>query len=1307
MHKQDFSHTNKAKFFVILCFGFFTISVQALLFRDFLSIYEGTELAMGFFFFAWFLWIAVGAFAGKLLKKSSRFFKNHFELFLLLYIPAYILEYIIIQNTRVICGITPYELFPLFRMVPVSLFALAPVSFLTGLFFTMACTWMAQRKLSTEKKPESLPVASVYIAEVSGGCAGGVFVTLSLSAGMPQESVFLFTALLLCASVFIYRIIVFKEGKPVITGLLCGAVLLVLTGVIWNMAGGIWTNNIRRSKWSRLLPGENYQGSFSTSRGIYHFGEYKGMFTVISWGSVCESFPDPLYGSEIAALHLVQNPGARNILIIGQGALPVCREFLRFPRIQQVVWATPDPEYAYKLINILPPWFKQEINGLVVYRGDVQSLLSEESDIYDLVIIHLPDPVTLVLNKFFTREFYLDVKQHMTADSMLSVQTQGGENYLGGELVRVGASVFETLKDTFKDVVIKPGDQSWLLASDGEQLSGSLAVLYKRYEEFQQAENIYPVEGLDLLYQEDRAVFQKEKYDESVKETGKDFLINSANRPRAMLYSLLFSLKQAGNAILNPRITGFSVQYGLYIVIGGIILYCLFRGVYRFRSLKKKKKGALFSLKDIPYSRFDHLFLIFSAGLAGISVSEVLIFFYQLKFGSLYLHIGLISALFMLGLCIGGILIRRVLLFLKDEPWFFLPSVLGINLLLFGFIFLVNTTGHPIFYILLFFASGATAGCYIPIVAFRQKKEDIPAQQSGATIEFSDHLGATIGGLVTGVIFIPLTGAYATLVILCFLLGINLVLNLVSFFARGERKETDTHKGFIRLTGYCLTGICLFLVIVILLFNNILYATEVSPFSETAQILAKGNELEQKSVLVSGNREIPYYLVKGEAGEEDRYIFSTEHFAPGITGYSGPVLLAVLVSGSGELLDYTVMRSTETPVYLDYVSHILPQRLTGKNIFDPGLINQVDTVTGATMTSDAIIHSLSVAGTGFAQKVLEKGDDIQVTGTFHWSQVTGFIVLFFFIIALILRKFPLLWVRRVFLLAVIVLCGLVLNVQYSTDHLFRLGFRLTSISITILVAGIPLVSILFGNVYCGYLCPFGALQELIGDLRPAGLNTAPDKDKSYQFTRYLKYLLLFFLAIAAAATMNPSLFFFDPLIGFFRLYGGVVVVLFCLFILVLSFFYPRVWCRNLCPAGAFLSLVGQIKLFRFLVPRINPRYCDMGVQHHTDSDCICCDRCRITVYQKKVTKRTASGKGKIKERAFVFTVIILILMLAGGQFLPYAGKPAVKEPEIMSTERGGGKARDVDAGLIESLIEKGRLSDHEAEFYKKFELGKE
>jgi polyferredoxin len=84
----------------------------------------------------------------------------------------------------------------------------------------------------------------------------------------------------------------------------------------------------------------------------------------------------------------------------------------------------------------------------------------------------------------------------------------------------------------------------------------------------------------------------------------------------------------------------------------------------------------------------------------------------------------------------------------------------------------------------------------------------------------------------------------------------------------------------------------------------------------------------------------------------------------------------------------------------------------------------------------------------------------------------------------------------------------------------------------------------------------------------------------------------------------------DPLTTVFSRLREPWVLLLAAATIVLSFFYRRFWCRNLCPVGAFLSLLNiKNPLGRwFAEPR--PGHCDMGVRRADEADCLRCDRCR-------------------------------------------------------------------------------------------------
>jgi polyferredoxin len=216
-------------------------------------------------------------------------------------------------------------------------------------------------------------------------------------------------------------------------------------------------------------------------------------------------------------------------------------------------------------------------------------------------------------------------------------------------------------------------------------------------------------------------------------------------------------------------------------------------------------------------------------------------------------------------------------------------------------------------------------------------------------------------------------------------------------------------------------------------------------------------------------------------------------------------------------------------------------------------------------------------------------------------------------LAVAMRHQPGSWTRRVFLLTSLVVGGLLLNVQYSTQQVVALlSGNLPGAWLSgplFLVLAVPAIVLLFGNVYCGYVCPFGALQELVGDLRPASLATDPAK-QVWRYGRAVKYALLLLLLVLFALTRDYGVLSADPLITVFSTLRDWPVLVMGIIILAFSVVFRRFWCRNLCPAGAFLALLCGAKFLPTLAPPSGPARCDLGVRAASELDCICCDRCK-------------------------------------------------------------------------------------------------
>ena len=74
---------------VLFLYGYFSISGQTLLFREYLVAFNGNEMGISAFFVSWPLWIAIGASSRKFIKIET---PKSFS-FLLLYIPFLVIEW--------------------------------------------------------------------------------------------------------------------------------------------------------------------------------------------------------------------------------------------------------------------------------------------------------------------------------------------------------------------------------------------------------------------------------------------------------------------------------------------------------------------------------------------------------------------------------------------------------------------------------------------------------------------------------------------------------------------------------------------------------------------------------------------------------------------------------------------------------------------------------------------------------------------------------------------------------------------------------------------------------------------------------------------------------------------------------------------------------------------------------------------------------------------------------------------------------------------------------------------------------------
>jgi len=200
--------------------------------------------------------------------------------------------------------------------------------------------------------------------------------------------------------------------------------------------------------------------------------------------------------------------------------------------------------------------------------------------------------------------------------------------------------------------------------------------------------------------------------------------------------------------------------------------------------------------------------------------------------------------------------------------------------------------------------------------------------------------------------------------------------------------------------------------------------------------------------------------------------------------------------------------------------------------------------------------------------------------------------------------------RAGFLLFTLVFIGLYAQGQLSVVNIFTLLLALgENFDIRVFLMD-PVIFILWSftfvslfiwgrGVFCGWLCPFGALQEMLGWLaKRLRIRQWKISDRRHQRLQSLKYLILIGLVPTAfySLTLAERLAEVEPFKTSITLFfvRSWPFVLYAVVLLGLGLFVHKFYCRYVCPLGAGLAMLGKFHLFSWL-KRIDA--CGQPCQH--------------------------------------------------------------------------------------------------------------
>ena len=703
--------------------GFMAASFQIYLLREFAAEFTGNELTFGLVLGSWLLWGGIGS----LVRPRRRPDAGAARL-AAIYAATVILfaaALMLLRFSDRLLKVLPTETTGL---VPAFGYAIVVAFFLS---FPLGHAFVLNAGLLGGDVPR------VYLLESAGAAAAGLAVHFFL---VPRLSNWQGAAVVGGG----VAVIIFVALKPGRVKPLLAAALLVSAGLAMS------DRAVLKATWKPL----DLVDAEDTPYGMLAVIRDAEQVTLYNNGLPVFSRPDVGAAEDAVHFAMLQRDGIDRVLLIGGTASGCVEEVLKYPGVR-VDCVELDPAVVRLARKHLPAPALAALDDprVRIFTQDGRTFLERTAERYDAVLLNLPDPATTQVNRYYTREFFAEVRKKLAPGGVLSFVLTGAENYISESFSRLLASIVWTLRDVFPpEIRVVPGANVVVLASDApltvdaELLSAKITRLGLRTAYVSPAMLPFRLDPgrVDRITLALRGAGAREK-------------INRDLVPVSCFFQSLLWANQfggPGSRLLHAaaKITSFWIL-DVPLAAAALVLLVLAWGLRR------------------SSSRF--LVPIAAMGFTTIVVEVAVFIAFQANFGYVYGKIPLLMAAFMTGLVLGAVLGR-----LRKRP-----GRAGLPLVQGGFVLLLLATygtlpgigGEPVPFALL--AGFGVLSGFLFITANSLVLSDTPHPGLGYGV---DLIASFAGAVLTSALLIPLFGIPALILRLAVLNALVLLFTLVT-----------------------------------------------------------------------------------------------------------------------------------------------------------------------------------------------------------------------------------------------------------------------------------------------------------------------------------------------------------------------------------------------------------------------------------------------------------------------------------------------------------------------------------------------
>lgn len=205
--------------------------------------------------------------------------------------------------------------------------------------------------------------------------------------------------------------------------------------------------------------------------------------------------------------------------------------------------------------------------------------------------------------------------------------------------------------------------------------------------------------------------------------------------------------------------------------------------------------------------------------------------------------------------------------------------------------------------------------------------------------------------------------------------------------------------------------------------------------------------------------------------------------------------------------------------------------------------------------------------------------------------------------------------------------------RYITQILYLILLFFTLIvSLKVFMILILVTTILGGAFFCGWICPFGTMQDVITNIKIFFTKKKIQVPKKiHKYALYLRYIFRVLTLIGIT-----SIFLIDARISFLDFLSGnkisIISYTALAIFIIISFFYERFFCSYFCIQGSIYGLFGALRIFRIkrnektcinckLCDKVCPMNINISENKYVNSlQCLNCFKCVDSCPKKNTLK---------------------------------------------------------------------------------------